>query len=234
MSNKLSLYTIGAVQHDERSEDSSWDEYYLKLQKYCYFLTQSKWDGDDLAQEAMIKAISFYSQERITPALLNKIAHNHWMDILRKRKNEQMSNEHIREENYSSVGDTIASVDLLLDTFTPRQAIIFLLKEAFQYQSKEIAEILNTTEMAVKASLNRAKKRIENEREPFSLDSYWEEKEREQLWNLFHDSLVNQDPTVLIEAIPSISRLIDVPMAVSRKTIPFKASAPLSTLCMAA
>jgi RNA polymerase sigma factor (sigma-70 family) len=234
MTNKLSLYTLEAVQHDERYEDSLGDEYYLKLQKYCYFLTQSKWDGDDLAQEAMIKAISFYSQETITPALLNKIAHNHWIDILRKRKNEQISNEHIREENYSSVGDTIASVDLLLDTFTPRQAIIFLLKEAFQYQSKEIAEILNTTEMAVKASLNRAKKRIENEREPFSLDSFWEEEEREQLWNLFHDSLVNQDPTGLIEAIPSIGRLIDVPKAVSRKTIPFKASAPLSTLCMAA
>jgi RNA polymerase sigma-70 factor (ECF subfamily) len=234
MTNKLSLYTLGAVQHDESYEDSLGDEYYLKLQKYCYFLTQSKWDGDDLAQEAMIKAISYYSQERLTPALLNKIAHNHWMDILRKRKYEQMTNGQIREENYSSVGDTIASVDLLLDTFTPRQAIIFLLKEAFQYQSKEIAEILNTTEMAVKSSLNRAKKRIVNEREPFSLDSFWEEEERELLWGLFHDSLVNQDPTVLIEAIPSISGLTDAPTAGSRKTVPLKASAPLSTLCMAA
>jgi RNA polymerase sigma factor (sigma-70 family) len=234
MSNKLSLYTIGAVQHAEILEEPSWDEYYLKLQKYCYFLTQSKWDGDDIAQEAMVKAITYYSQERITPALLNKIAHNYWMDTLRKRKNEQLSNEPMHEENFSSVGDTIATVDLLIDTFTPRQAIIFLLKEAFQYQSKEIAEILNTTEMAVKASLNRAKKRIENEREDISLDSFWEEEEREQLWNLFHDSLVNQDPTVLIEAISSINQLIDVPKAVSRNTIPFKASAPLSTLCMAA
>jgi RNA polymerase sigma factor (sigma-70 family) len=234
MSNKLSLYTLGAVQHDEGSEDSTWNEYYLKLQKYCYFLTQSKWDGDDVAQEAMIKAISYYSQERITPALLNKIAHNQWLDTLRKRKNEQFGDEAMREENYASVGDTIASVDLLIDTFTPRQAIIFLLKEAFHYRSKEIAEILNTTEMAVKASLNRAKKRIENRREHFSLDSFWEEEEREKLWNLFHDSLVEQDPTVLIEAIPSINRLIDVPKAVSSNTIPFKASAPLSTLCMAA
>jgi RNA polymerase sigma factor (sigma-70 family) len=236
MSNKLSLYKLEAVQHDEGFEDSTWNEYYFKLQRYCHFLTQSKWDGEDLAQEAMLKAISYYSQERITPALLNKIAHNHWMDTLRKRKSQYISKEQISEEkeNYSSVADTIASVDMLLDAFTPRQAIIFLLKEAFQYQSKEIAEILNTTEMAVKASLNRAKKRIEKEREPFSLDSFWEEEEREQLWDLFHDSLVNQDPTVLIEAIPSISRFIDVPKAVSSKTIPFKASAPLSTLCMAA
>ncbi|WHY02916.1 sigma-70 family RNA polymerase sigma factor [Neobacillus sp. DY30] len=234
MSNKLSLYTLEAVQHDEGSEESDWNEYYIKLKKYCHFLTQSKWDGDDLAQEALVKAISYYSQESITPALLNKIAHNQWMDTLRKRKNEQFSKEQMLEENYSSVGDAITLVDLLLDTFTPRQAIIFLLKEAFQYQSKEIAEILNTTDMAVKASLNRAKKRIENKREPFTPDSFWEEEEREQLWDLFHDSLVNQDPTVLIKAIPSIQSMLVVPKAVSRNTIPSKASAPLSTLCMAA
>lgn len=234
MSNKLSLYTLGAVQHNERFEDSSWDEFYFKLKKYCHFLTQSTWDGDDLAQEAMIKAIAYYSQERITPALLNKIAHNHWMDTLRKRKYEQIKNQHMREENNFLVESTITSVDLLLDTFTPRQAIIFLLKEAFQYQSKEIAEVLNTTEMAVKSTLNRAKKRIGKEQELSSLDSFWAEEERDQLWNLIHESLVNQDPTVLIEAIPSISKLVDVPKAVYRTTNPFKASAPLSTLCMAA
>lgn len=234
MSNKLSLYTLRAVQHDERSEDSFWDEMCLKLQKYCHFLTQSKWDGDDLAQEALIKAISYYNLERITPALLTKIAHNHWMDTLRKRKNERLSEEPMCEGKYSSLADTIASVDILLDTFTPRQAIIFLLKEAFQYQSKEIAEILGTTEMAVKSSLNRAKKRIENNREDVSLNSFWEEEERERLWNLFHDSLVNQDPTVLIKAIPSITSMMEVPKAVFRNTIPFKTSTPLSTLCMAA
>lgn len=234
MSNKLSLYTLGAVQQDERSVDPFWDEVCLKLQKYCHFLTQSKWDGDDLAQEALIKAIAYYSQEKITSALLNKIAHNHWMDTLRKRKNEVLSNEPMNKENFSSLADTIASVDMLLETFTPRQAIIFLLKEAFQYQSKEIAEMLNTTEMAVKSSLNRAKKRIENDQDDISLNSFWEEEERERLWNLFHDSLVNQDPTVLIEAITSINPTIDVPRAASRHTIPFTASTPLSTLCMAA
>jgi DNA-directed RNA polymerase specialized sigma24 family protein len=100
MSNKLRLYTLGAVQHDELFEDFSWDEYYLKLKKYCYFLTQSKWDGDDIAQEAMVKALTYYSQEKITPALLNKIAHNYWMDTLRKRKNEQLSLEPMHEESF--------------------------------------------------------------------------------------------------------------------------------------
>lgn len=230
MSNKLSLYTLEAVQHEE----FLWSEVYPKLKKYCHFLSQSKWDGDDLAQEAMLKAMTYYSQEKITSALLNKIARNHWTDTLRKRKREDLKSEQIRGSAYSPMGDIIGSVDLLMDHFTPRQAIIFFLKEAFQYQSKEIAEILNTTEMAVKSSLNRAKKRIENQSEHISLESYWEEEEKEQLWNLFHDSLVNQDPTHLIEAIPSIVDTTEAPSAVTRKTIPFKVSTPLSTLCMAA
>jgi RNA polymerase sigma factor (sigma-70 family) len=230
MSNKLSLYTLEAAQYEELL----WSEVYPKLQKYCHFLSQSKWDGDDLAQEAMLKAMTYYSQEKISSALLNKIARNHWTDTLRKRKKEELRNDQMWEATLSPTGDIMGSVELLMDHFTPRQAIIFILKEAFQYQSKEIAEILNTTEIAVKSSLNRARKRMENQRESQSLDSFWEEEEKEQLWNLFHDSLVNQDPTDLIEAIPSIIDTTEAPSAESRITIPFQASTPLSTLCMAA
>ncbi|MCM3690525.1 sigma-70 family RNA polymerase sigma factor [Neobacillus niacini] len=230
MATKLSLYTFEDVQY----EDFLFNELYPKLQKYCYFLSQSKWDGDDLAQEAVLKAITYYHKDKITSALLTKIARNQWMDTLRKRKREDLRNNQMVEETYFQTGDSMDSVDLLMDHFTPKQAIIFILKEAFQYQSREIAEIVNTTEFAVKSCLNRARKRIENQREREELDSLWEEEEKEQLWKLFQDSLVNQDPTVLIEAIPSILETTEVPSAVSRGTVPFKASSPLSTLCMAA
>ncbi|SDM40329.1 sigma factor-like helix-turn-helix DNA-binding protein [Bacillus sp. OK048] len=230
MANKLSLYTFEDVQYD----DFFFSELYPKLKKYCYFLSQSKWDGDDLAQEAVLKAITYYHKDKITTALLNKIARNQWVDTLRKRKREELRNDHKCEESYFPTGGIMDSVDLLMDYFTPKQAIIYILKEAFQYQSNEIAEIFNTTEIAVKSRLNRARKRLENQRESQSLDSFWKEEEREQLWNLFQDSLINQDPTDLIEAIPSILDTTEVSSAASRMSIPFKASAPLSTLCMAA
>jgi RNA polymerase sigma factor (sigma-70 family) len=230
MAAKLSLYTFEDVQY----EDFLFNELYPKLQKYCYFLSQSKWDGDDLAQEAVLKAITYYHKDKITSALLTKIARNQWMDTLRKRKREDLRNNQMVEETYFQTGDSMDSVDLLMDYFTPKQAIIFILKEAFQYQSKEIAEIVNTTEFAVKSSLNRARKRKENQREREELCTLWEEEEKEQLWKLFQDSLVNQDPTVLIEAIPSILDTTEEPSAASQVTIPFKATAPLGTLCMAA
>jgi RNA polymerase sigma factor (sigma-70 family) len=230
MANKLSLYTIENVEYEE----FFFSDLYPKLQKYCYFLSQSKWDGDDLAQETVLKAITYYPKDKITSALLTKIAHNQWMDTLRKRKREDLRNNQMCEESYFPTRDSMDSVDLLMDCFTPKQAIIFILKEAFQYQSSEIAEIVNTTEFAVKSSLNRARKRIEKQKEREELNSLWEEEKREKLWKLFQDSLVNQDPTVLIDAIPSILDTTEVPSAVSRVTVPFKASAPLSTLCMAA
>ncbi|MFP7296438.1 sigma factor-like helix-turn-helix DNA-binding protein [Neobacillus niacini] len=230
MAAKLSLYTNNDMQYEE----SFFYELYPKLQKYCYFLSQSKWDGDDLAQEAVIKAITYYHKDKITNALLNKIARNQWMDTLRKRKREELRDHLMCEESYSSNRDIIDSVDLLVHHFTPKQAIILFLKEAFQYQSKEIAEILNTTEMAVKSSLIRSRKRAENQREMEESNSFWEDEEREQLGKLFQDSLASQDPTELIEAIPSIIDSDKVPSAVSRITIPVKGSTSLSTLTMAA
>lgn len=230
MSTERSLYTFKTVQNEE----ILWSEVYPKLQKYCQFLSQSKWDGDDLAQEAMLRALTYYSQDKITSALLNKIAHNHWIDTLRKRKREELKNDQMWEENIPFSGDIVSSVDLLIEHFTPKQAIIFFLKEVFHYQLKEIAEIVNSTEFAIKSSLNRARKRMENQRDNQSLESVWEEEEREQLGKLFHDSLVNQDPAVLIEAIPSLQDTLEVPSAASWITTPFKASAPLSTLSMAA
>jgi predicted transcriptional regulator len=121
--------------------------------------------------------------------------------------------------------DLTASVELLLKQFTPKQAIIYLLKEAFQYQAKEIADILDTTEMAVKSILHRAKKRLEKDH---AADSFWNEEEREQLSDLFYEALKTQDPTILIQSIPTLKSIMDVP------ALMVKNYSPSSTLCMAA
>ncbi|MDV2687416.1 sigma-70 region 4 domain-containing protein, partial [Alkalihalophilus lindianensis] len=83
------------------------------------------------------------------------------IDLLRKRKNETIAA--VSEEQnpfFKGPFDEVTdSVELLVKQFTPKQAVIFLLKEAFQYQVKEIAEMLEMTEVAVKSTLHRAKRR---------------------------------------------------------------------------
>jgi RNA polymerase sigma-70 factor (ECF subfamily) len=207
MSYKLSRQTTDSIQQEERSEDSLWMEYYPKLQRYCHFLTQNKWDGDDIAQEAFLKAKKYdHHQQKLTSALLNKIAYNHWIDILRKRKNERIETDFELASNMSinQLDGIKNTVELLLKNLTPKQAVIFLLKEAFQYQTKEIADILGNTEMAVKSNLHRAKKRLEKnnqEEKTVSVEYFWDDEEREQLTVLFYDVLKDQDPTVLIDCI---------------------------------
>ncbi|WHY79808.1 sigma-70 family RNA polymerase sigma factor [Neobacillus sp. WH10] len=230
MSRKLSHYSGESSQQD----DLLWIEYYPKLQRYCRFLTQNSWDGDDIAQETYLKALK-YHQQQMSSALLNKIAYHHWVDLLRKRKNETIEADldHQIHELTNQLDDMTHAVDLLLKQFTPKQAVIFMLKEAFQYQLKEIADLLNTTEMAVKASLHRVRKRLEKEDQSFSAESFWDVEEREQLSDIFYDALKNQDPTDLIEFIPTIISMNEV-TKIHSKLQPIKTFSPTSTLCMAA
>ncbi|MEH7414566.1 sigma-70 family RNA polymerase sigma factor [Neobacillus drentensis] len=233
MSVKLNPFrTMGS-----KEEENHWAEYYPKLQRYCRFLTQNKWDGDDIAQETYLKALK-YHQHQMSPSLLNKIAYHHWIDQLRKRKHETLDTElDLSSHELTKQLDEITNaVDMLIHKFTPKQAVIFLLKEAFQYQVREIAEILGTTETAVKASLHRGKKRLEKsgEEEPFSVESFWDEDEKEELSEIFYDALKEQDPSVLIEAIPSIKAISNVTSFFAKAKSSYKNPSPSSTLCMAA
>jgi RNA polymerase sigma factor (sigma-70 family) len=235
MSNMHRPNNIDNEQQEERFEDPFWMEYYPKLQRYCHFLAQNKWDGDDIAQETYLKALKYSSHhQNLTTALLNKIAYHHWIDILRKRKHEINVADFAESILNNQVDDITNSVELLLNQFTPKQAVIFLLKEAFQYQLKEIAAILETTEMAVKSNLHRVKKRLEKVNQSFSAEIFWDEEEREQFSSLFYEALENQDPTVLIHSIPDLKSVFDVPKLVSRKLKSIETYSPSSTLYMAA
>ncbi|MCJ7985074.1 hypothetical protein MUB16_15270 [Priestia sp. OVL9] len=52
--------------------------------------------------------------------------------------------------------------------------------------------------------MHRAKQRLEKDGEPFSTDSFWNEKERKELSELFYKTLEAQDPALLIQALPSL------------------------------
>jgi RNA polymerase sigma factor (sigma-70 family) len=213
-------------------EDSFWLEHYPKLQQYCHFLAQNVWDGDDIAQETYMKALRYgHEHHKLTPALLKKIAYHHWIDTLRKRQKETISEVVPSECLHHPLDDIKNTVDLLLKQFTPKQAVMFLLKEAFQYQINEIAEILHTTEIAVKGNLHRAKKRLEKqEDDSFSVDSFWTDEEREHYSELFYESLKNQDPTILINSFPAVV----MPKVIAGKQHKVQMFSPYSTLCMAA
>src|SRR5690242_10743292 len=102
-------------------EENHWAEIYPKLQRYCRFLAQNKWDGDDIAQETYLKALK-YHQQQMSTALVNKIAYHHWIDQLRKRKHEipEAELDISSFELKNQIDEVTNAVEMLINKFTPK------------------------------------------------------------------------------------------------------------------
>jgi RNA polymerase sigma factor (sigma-70 family) len=219
--------SIDKLRSLNRAEDSGIMLHYKSLQQYCRFLTRSSWDGDDLVQEVTVKAIRHYKPSQISSALLKKIAYHQWVDTIRKQGREITGiPENLPFFTQESVRDT---VEMVMSKLTPKQAVIFILKEAFRFQLREIAELLDSTEMAIKAALHRARKRLEREGSLREVDQDLDEDEEKLLSDLLCESLQSEDPAVLLENIREFPSLAPCSPQMS-----LHSRSPLSNLKMAA
>ncbi|MGR6542495.1 RNA polymerase sigma factor [Paenibacillus tundrae] len=142
------------------------------LYAYCLSITGSREDAEDLVQETFAKVLSSFSVHKSGAerdinweAYLIRIARNAWMDVLRKRQRlhckmdglkpliEEMAEEEPLEEL-----DT--AVEILIKELPSWQRVIYMLRELLGYTAAEAAEMLDTTEGAVKSALRRARMTI--------------------------------------------------------------------------
>jgi RNA polymerase sigma factor (sigma-70 family) len=221
--------SIDKLRNVNTEEESGIMGHYQSLQRYCRFLTQSSWDGDDLLQEVTMKAIRHYEPSQVSRALLKKMAYHQWVDTIRKHSREVTG---IPENRGSSTqGNVIDTVETLLSKLTPKQAVILVLKEAFRFQSHEIAELMGSTEKAVKAALHRARKRLDKDSRLRELGQDLSVDEENLLSDLLCESLQSEDPTVLLENIQEIPALAT---SVPEMSLHSCSRSPLSTFKMAA
>lgn len=184
-------------------------EHYDTLQKYCRYLSKNKWDYEDLVQEAVTKAYATYrDQAMISKSLLKKIAYNQYIDWARKSRYELVDASIVEEKESAemNLSHTLEALELLLNHVTLKQAVIFVLKDVFLFQSKEIALLLATNETAVKASLHRTKRKLSH-LDCEKRESAFQEEEYEQVKELLLEAIEQQDPTVLIQYIHSLLAL---------------------------
>ncbi|MGP4082929.1 RNA polymerase sigma factor [Pseudalkalibacillus sp. R45] len=137
------------------------------LWHYCYKLTKSPWDAEDLVQDTLFKSLAVLAkvyQPVNTKSYIFKIATNLWIDQNRKSKYTYQSlNENLNQELTSSYDfQLIDNLDFLIKQLTPIQYVSFILTEAFQFKAKEIARIIPTSENAVYANLSRARSILKN------------------------------------------------------------------------
>ncbi|WP_188048627.1 sigma factor-like helix-turn-helix DNA-binding protein [Bacillus sp. CH30_1T] len=197
----------GLKKNEGQPNDEVMEELVPKLYRYCYFLTKSKWDGEDLAQESICKALSHYpAVQNWSSSLLNKIAYHLWVDKVRKQSKESIGGvPEVKAEDISKEGISLETVEKLSRKMTPKQLVTFVLKEAFQFKIFEVADVLGMTETAVKALLNRSReklKKFSEDGDGSGVQTYWNETLQEELNAILYRSLMAQDPSLLLAYIP--------------------------------
>ena len=137
-----------------------------KLHRYCARMTGSVIDGEDVVQEALLKAVEAFAADGSIAnpeGWLFRIAHNAALDFLRRRARV----ESVRaDEDIDMIGDRLITVEsrqiaaMSLRTFMrlpAAQRCSVILMDVLGYSLQEIGHITGTTIPAVKAALNRGR-----------------------------------------------------------------------------
>ncbi|GGO06923.1 RNA polymerase sigma factor [Saccharibacillus kuerlensis] len=146
------------------------------LSKYCRFLTGFREDGEDLLQETWLKAWSAFCKDGHTwnRTYLRNIAYHAWIDRIRKGRERTRLNIGFDSEGDNGIEKAAAdscdplklwsAAERLVNVLTPEQRTIYLLMEYLRFTAAETSELLGTTEGGVKASLHRARRKLDRYR----------------------------------------------------------------------
>lgn len=143
------------------------DAHQMALRSYCRNLTGSVWEGDDLVQDTWLKVWSSLrnhgDRKRFTRAYLYKAARNTWIDRGRKKMlpAHPMVVEELPQQRLDETS-IWAAMETLVSQLPPNQRTALLLVDVLQYTAAEAAQLIQSTEGAVKAALHRARTKQRN------------------------------------------------------------------------
>ncbi len=192
----------------EREYKKIIEPYRSDLWHYCYKLTRSPWDAEDLVQETLLKSIAVLAkifQTVNTKAYLFKIATNLWIDQQRRSKWSCSSFDENIHHVTTSHDDfqLIENLDLLIKKLTPIQYVSLILTDIFQFKAKEVAEMIGTSEGAIHTNLSRTRSILRNKK--FELTSktphLQETIPRHHLIDLLLEGLKNKDPELILSIL---------------------------------
>lgn len=187
------------MEHVQHQAQDFYNLHYRSLKIYCIALTGSRWDGEDLAQETMLKLLfkKNLMKQSLSSSYVKTTAKHLWIDRLRKNAKIMTENliENCSEE--SSFERLWAISEVLAAALTLQQTKVFLLKDIFRFQIKEIGELMKMSEAAVKSMLHRARKRLKKKEHLEAVDPA--DHDVETITKIVTYALWTNDPTLLIQ-----------------------------------
>jgi RNA polymerase sigma factor (sigma-70 family) len=135
------------------------------LWRYCRAMTGSPWDAEDLVQETLTKtyaALPKLWQPIFPKSLLFRIATNTWINHCRKN-NVQLDvfdDSTIISHDDADPFVVREAISALMEVLPPRQAVVVLLRDVFEFRASEVSEIMGIAEGAVKSILHRARAKL--------------------------------------------------------------------------
>ncbi|MGE0310656.1 MAG: sigma-70 family RNA polymerase sigma factor [Lautropia sp.] len=140
-----------------------------RLHRYCARMVGSALDGEDIVQDALLRAIEAAPPDRPIDnpeGWLFRIAHNLALDMLRRRSRMGTSEGEAALELIADPEDQLArreAAAATLPTFMhlpASQRSVVILFDVLDYSAEETSELLGTTVPAVKSLLQRGRRRL--------------------------------------------------------------------------
>jgi RNA polymerase sigma-70 factor (ECF subfamily) len=142
------------------------------LHRYCCRLAGNVWDGEDLAQDTLLRVFGLLgkvdAELRDPRAYLLRTATHLWIDRARRRARERAllaiesgePRERPLAQDAGAGTDVREAAGALLARLAPRERAAVVLKDVFDLPLEEVAGMLQTSVGAVKAALHRGRGRL--------------------------------------------------------------------------
>lgn len=140
-----------------------------KLHRYCARMVGSVIDGEDVLQDALVKAVEAFPAAgplQHPEGWLLRIAHNTALDFLRRRSRQaaifsEAEFDMVADEDDAVISRQIASASLrTFMRLAETQRACVILSDVLGHSLREVCDILDCSLPAVKASLHRGRARL--------------------------------------------------------------------------
>ncbi|MGD8191188.1 RNA polymerase sigma factor [Brevibacillus ginsengisoli] len=153
--------------YESRDFSELYDEYFDRVNRYLRCRVFNSWDADDLTAVVFIKALEKFDQySRTSPfaSWIFRIAHNAFVDFLRKNREVPVEHEEILEsksddtwqpELQALTNEEIRQLKDRLDQLTADQRDVLSLRYFADLKIQQVAEVLGKTESSIKMISHR-------------------------------------------------------------------------------